>query len=226
LPRARTAPTRSPIFSEELFRLLGRDPAGTRVVSCHLGGGASVCALRDGRSVDTSMGLTPLEGLVMSTRCGDLDPGIVLRLLRQGRSVDETEDLLYRRSGLLGLSGRSGDLRDLEPAAEAGDRGAALALEIQAYRARKHIGACAAALGGIDALAISGAPAEHWPSFRRRVLRGLEFLGVQLDECRNDAAGPDAPASPRCRRRPRTGLARSRRRGATDRPGRRRAAPR
>jgi acetate kinase len=180
--------------SRELFRLLDRDPAGTRVVSCHLGGGASVCALRDGRSVDTSMGMTPLEGLVMSTRCGDLDPGIVLHLLRQGRTVNEVEDLLYRRSGLLGLSGRSGDLRDLEPAAAAGDRRASLALELQAYRVRKHIGACAAALGGLDALAVSGAPAEHWPSFRGRILGGLEFLGVQVDERRNRAAGPDVPA--------------------------------
>jgi acetate kinase len=180
--------------SRELFRLLGRDPAGTRVVSCHLGGGASVCALWEGRSVDTSMGLTPLEGLVMSTRCGDLDPGIVLHLFRQGRTVDEVQELLYRRSGLLGLAGASSDLRDLEPAAAAGDPRAALALDIQAYRVRKYVGAYAAVLGGIDALVLSGALAENWPTLRRRVLSGLEFLGVQLDDDRNRAAGPNAPA--------------------------------
>jgi acetate kinase len=180
--------------SRELFRLLGRDAAGTRVVSCHLGGGASVCALWEGRSVDTSMGLTPLEGLVMSTRCGDLDPGLVLHLFRQGRTVDEVQELLYRRSGLLGLAGTSSDLRDLEPAAAAGDQRAALALDIQAYRVRKYVGAYAAALGGIDALVLSGALAENWATLRRRVLSGLEFLGVQLDDSRNRAAGPDAPA--------------------------------
>jgi acetate kinase len=176
----------------ELFRRLGRGPEGTRVVSCHLGGGASVCAVRDGRSVDTSMGLTPLEGLVMSTRCGDLDPGVVLRLFRN-RTADEVQELLYRKSGLLGLSGTSGDLRDLEPAA-AGDERAGLALEVHAYRARKYIGAYAAALGGIDAVVLSGALAENWATLRARVLRDLEFLGVRLDEARNQAAGPDAQA--------------------------------
>jgi acetate kinase len=140
------------------------------------------------------MGFTPLEGLVMSTRCGDLDPGVVMHLFRQGRSVGDVQDLLYRRSGLRGLSGASGDLRDLEPAADAGDPQAALALKIQGYRVRKYIGAYAAALGGLDAVALSGAPAEHWASCRRRALEGLDFLGIRLDEDRNRAAGPRAPA--------------------------------
>jgi acetate kinase len=130
----------------------------------------------------------------MSTRCGDLDPGVVLHLFRQGRTVDEVQELLYRRSGLLGLSGASGDLRDLEPAAAASDPRAALALDIEAYRVRKYVGAYAAALGGIDALVLSGALAEHWAPYRRRVLSGLEFLGVRLDEDRNRAAGSDTPA--------------------------------
>jgi acetate kinase len=107
------------------------------------------------------MGLTPLEGLVMNTRCGDVDPGVVLHLFRQGRTVDEVQELLYRQSGLLGLSGTSGDLRDLGPAAAASDPRAALALDIQAYRVRTYVGAYAA-LGGIDALVLSGAPAENW----------------------------------------------------------------
>jgi acetate kinase len=178
----------------ELFHLTGRGPEGARVVSCHLGGGASVCAVRDGRSVDTSMGLTPLEGLVMSTRCGDIDPGVVLHLFRGGRTADELQELLYRESGLLGLSGTSGDLRDLEPAAAAGDPRATLALAIHAYRARKYLGAYAAALGGIDAVVLSGALAENWASLRRRVLAGLEFMGLLLDDARNNEARPDAPA--------------------------------
>jgi acetate kinase len=178
----------------ELLRLLGRDAAGTRVVSLHLGGGASACAVRDGRSIDTSMGLTPLEGLVMSTRCGDLDPGVVLALVRRGMSADQVEELLYRRSGLLGLSGTSGDIRDLEPAAAAGDGRAESALAAAAYRVRKYVGAYATALGGLDAVVLSGALAENSPTFRARVLGGLDWLGVRLDDARNRAAGPDAPA--------------------------------
>jgi acetate kinase len=182
--------------AERLLECLGRDAAGTRLILCHLGGGASVCAVRDGRSIDTSMGLTPLEGLVMSTRCGDLDPGLVLHLIRrQGMTPDSVEELLYKKSGLLGLSGRSDDIRDLEPAAAArGDRRAALALEVQAYRARKSIGAYAAALGGVDAVALSGALAENSAALRGRVLGGLEFLGVHLDAGRNDDAGPATPS--------------------------------
>ncbi|HET6574405.1 MAG TPA: acetate/propionate family kinase [Fimbriiglobus sp.] len=178
----------------ELFRLLGRGPAGTRVVSLHLGGGASACALRDGMSLDTSMGLTPLEGLVMSTRCGDLDPGVVLALVRGGMTADQVEELLARKGGLLGLSGTSGDIRDLEPAAAAGDRRAGLALEAAAYRVRKYVGAYAAALGGLDAVVLSGALAENSPTFRARVLAGLVWLGVRLDDARNRAAGSDEPA--------------------------------
>ncbi len=178
----------------ELSRLLGRGPACTRVVSLHLGGGASACAVRDGRSIDTSMGLTPLEGLVMSTRCGDLDPGVVLALVRRGMTADQIEELLYRKSGLLGLSGTSGDIRDLEPAAADGDGRAGRALDVYAYRVRKYVGAYAAALGGLDAVAVSGALAENSPTFRARVLDGLEWPGVRLDDARNRAAGPDAPA--------------------------------
>jgi acetate kinase len=177
--------------AERLHECLRRDAVGTRLILCHLGGGASVCAVRDGKSVDTSMGLTPLEGLVMSTRCGDVDPGLVLHLIRRkGLTADGLLELLYRKSGLLGLSGRSDDIRDLEPAAASGDGRAALGLEAQAYRVRKYIGAYAAALGGVDAVALSGALAENSAALRTRVLRDLEFLGIHLDEGRNRAAGP------------------------------------
>jgi acetate kinase len=180
--------------AEWLLECLGRDAVGTRLILCHLGGGASLCAVRDGKSVDTSMGLTPLEGLVMSTRSGDVDPGLVLYLIRRkGLTADEVLDLLARKSGLLGLSGQSGDIRDLEPAAANGDPRAALALEIQAYRVRKYIGAYAAALGGVDAIALSGALAENSAALRARVLGDLGFLGILLDATRNRTAGPTAP---------------------------------
>jgi acetate kinase len=177
-----------------LLQCLRRAAAGTRLISCHIGGGASLCAVRDGQSVDTSMGLTPLEGLVMSTRSGDVDPGLMLHLIRKrGMAADDLEELLLRKCGLLGISGQSDDIRDLEPAAARGDRRAALALEVHAYHARKYIGAYAAALGGLDALALSGALAENSVALRGRVLGGLEFLGIRLDAARNRAAGPAAP---------------------------------
>ena len=169
-------------------------PAPARMISLHLGGGTSACAVRDGRSVDVSMGFTPLEGLVMSTRCGDLDPGLLIHLIRNGHTADDLETLLYRKSGLLGVSGTSDDIRDLQPAAAAGDARAELALELFAHRARKYVGAYAAVLGGVDAIVLSGALAENSPPFRGRVLRGLEWLGAEIDPGRNDGAGPDAPA--------------------------------
>jgi len=182
-------------ISERLLQCLGRDAPGTRLITCHLGNGASVCAVRDGRSVDTSMGLTPLEGLVMGTRCGDLDPGLVLHLLRAcGMTPEEVEDLLQHQSGLRGLSGRTGDARDLEQAAAGGDRRAELALEIFAYRVRKYLGAYAAALEGLDAIAFTGGIGEHSAVMRARICRGLEFLGLLLDSDRNRLADSRQPA--------------------------------
>ncbi len=172
--------------SGRLLECLGRGIEGTRVITCHLGNGASVCAVRDGKSVDTSMGLTPLEGLVMGTRSGDVDPGLVLYLLRgRGMTADAVDDLLNHRSGLLGLSGRSGDVRDLEQAASTGDKRSELALECFAYRARMYLGAYAAALEGLDAVAFTGGIGEHSVSMRERICRRMEFLGLQLDAERN-----------------------------------------
>ncbi|HEX6096995.1 MAG TPA: acetate/propionate family kinase [Thermoanaerobaculia bacterium] len=162
-----------------------------RHVICHLGSGASVCALLDGRSVDTSMGLTPLEGLVMGTRAGDLDPGVVLHLLRQGHSAEELDDLLNHRSGLLGLSGRSADVRELEQAAREGDPRAELALDLFAYRVAKYVGAYTVVLGGLDALTFTAGIGEHSPSMRTRICHRLGFLGVTLDEEKNRAARTD-----------------------------------
>ena len=178
--------------SGRLLECLGRGPEGTRLITCHLGSGASVCALRDGLSVDTSMGLTPLEGLVMGSRSGDVDPGLLLYLMRtQGMTAEQIDDLLNHDSGLKGLAGK-GDVRDLEQAAEAGEARAELALEIFAYRVRKYLGAYAAALGGLDAVAFTGGIGEHSAAMRGRICRGLDFLGLWLDDDRNVAAGKDA----------------------------------
>ncbi len=178
--------------SRGLLECLGRGPEGTRLITCHLGSGASVCALRDGLSVETSMGLTPLEGLVMGSRSGDVDPGLLLYLMRtQGMTVEEVDTLLNYDSGLKGLAGK-GDVRDLEQDAGAGEGRAELALEIFAYRVRKYLGAYAAALGGLDAVAFTGGIGEHSADMRGRICRGLDFLGLWLNDARNAAAGNDA----------------------------------
>ncbi len=169
---------------------LGRPLRELRLVSLHLGNGASACALEHGHSVETSMGMTPLEGLVMGTRCGDLDPGAVLALVRD-RGVDEVDRLLNRESGLAGLSGRGNDLRDIEAAAAAGDDRSRLAIAVFAHRARKYIGAYAAVMGGLDAVVMTGGIGENSVTIRRRVLQRLSFLGIDLDEDRNADARVD-----------------------------------
>jgi acetate kinase len=168
-------------------RLTERLGAGRRLILCHLGNGASICAVQDGRSVDTSMGLTPMEGLVMGTRSGDLDPGALLYLLRNGRTEKELDELLNRRSGLLGISGRSGDMQEIQKAADGGDERAALALDLFCYRVAKYVGAYAAVLGGVDALAFSAGIGEHSAIVRERVCARLAFLGIDLDPAANRA---------------------------------------
>jgi acetate kinase len=181
--------------SQRLLKCLGRDAVGTRLITAHLGNGASICAIRDGKSIDTSMGLTPMEGLVMGTRSGDVDPGLVLHLTTAlGMSPEDVNEMLNHRSGLLGLSGRSGDVRELQQAAAAGDARAEGGLESFAYRARKYIGAYAAVLGGVDAIAFTGGIGERSPDMRARICRGLEFLDVRIDRDSNDrATGGDEP---------------------------------
>jgi acetate kinase len=178
--------------SGRLLREMGRSPAGSRLITCHLGNGASVCAVRDGKSIDTSMGLTPLEGLVMGTRSGDVDPGLVLHLLRaEGMSADEVDRLLNQESGLLGVGGHA-DMRDVLKAAGQGDERAGLALEMFAYRVRKYIGAYAASLEGLDAVAFTGGIGEHAAEVRARIIEGLGWLGLKLDPARNRAAGKES----------------------------------
>ncbi|MGQ9599714.1 MAG: acetate/propionate family kinase [Anaerolineae bacterium] len=158
-----------------------------KIITCHLGEGSSVCAIEHGRSIDTSMGLTPLEGLVMVTRSGDLDPAIGTYLMRKGLSADEIEELLNRQSGLKGLSGLSGDTREIAAAANAGDAKALLAAEVFAYRLRKYIGAYYAVLGGLDVLVFTGGIGENAAGVRALACQGLWGLGILLDAVKNRA---------------------------------------
>jgi len=162
-----------------------RDLEGLRQIVLHLGNGASCAALRSGRPVDTSMGLTPLEGLVMGTRGGDIDPGVLLHLLHVGLPVDELDDLLHHRSGLQGLAGRQ-DMRDLVSARDAGDPAAQLAYDVYVHRLRKYVGAYLAVLGGADQLVFTAGVGEHQASVRADVLDGLSALGLTVDPALND----------------------------------------
>jgi acetate kinase len=183
-------------------QLLGRPVEQLRLVTCHLGNGCSITAIERGRSVDTSMGLTPLEGLVMGTRSGDIDPAIPAFLERVRRmTIGEVDALLNKRSGLLGLSGTSNDVRTLLAAEQAGDRRAALALEVYCYRVRKYVGAYTAVLGDVDALVFTAGVGENSPVMRARIVAGLGPLGYRLDAERNaqargvalDVAAADSP---------------------------------
>jgi acetate kinase len=164
--------------SARAAEMLGKPPEECRLITCHLGNGCSICAVQGGRAVDVSLGFTPIEGLVMGTRCGDIDPGVVFHLMRaKGMSLEQVEDLFIRRSGLLGLSGRSNDMRDLVEAAAAGHARARLAIDVFCYRAKKYIGAYWAVLGGADAVVFTGGIGENRAEIRRQILGGLESLG-------------------------------------------------
>jgi acetate kinase len=172
---------------EELGRVAGAAQAGRRVILAHLGNGASLAAVKEGRSQDTSMGFTPAAGLVMSSRSGDLDPGIASFLARrEGMSAAKFQDMVNHQSGLLGVSGTSSDMHDLLGRASRDPR-AAEAVDLFCYQARKWIGAYAAALGGLDTLVFAGGIGENAPSVRARICEGLGFLGVRLDPRRNRA---------------------------------------
>ena len=170
--------------------LLGKRPADVNIVSFHIGNGSTVTAVQRGVPIDQSLGFsTGGEGLVMGTRSGDLDPIVPLHLMRHaGLGADEVEDIIYRRSGVLGLSGRFVDRRDVIAAAEAGDERAALALDVECYRIKKYLGAYAAAMGGLDAVVFTAGVGENSPLHRARSCEGLDFLGISIDPARNEAA--------------------------------------
>lgn len=166
---------------------LDRDPAEVNLITLHLGNGASMAAIRGGVSVDTTMGLTPLEGLVMGTRCGDIDPAVVFHLARvSGLDIDHIDDLLNKRSGVLGMSGRQ-DMRDLGAAAADGDAAAALALDVYCYRIRKYLGAYSAVLGRVDALVFTAGVGENHATVRAMSTAGLSSLGIEVDAAANEA---------------------------------------
>jgi len=173
-------------------KMMGQDLSELKIVTCHLGNGASVAAVKNGKSVDTSMGLTPLEGLVMGTRCGDIDPAIIPFLLeKEDMTASEIDNILNKESGLLGVSGVSSDSRDVEDAAAEGNHQAEIALELFDYRVKKYIGAYTAAMGGVDAIVFTAGIGENSIDTRANILSGLEYLGVELDKEANDCRGKE-----------------------------------
>jgi acetate kinase len=179
--------------SRRAVEMLGCEPAGTRLVICHLGNGCSLAAVRDGVSIDTTMGFTPLDGLVMGTRSGSVDPSLLTFVQRRrGISAEEMDRLLNHESGLLGVSGLSSDMRQIDKAAETGHAGARLALDVFLHRLRQLVGAMAASLGGVDALVFTAGIGEHSATVRAAACRGLEFLGLELDAAANAGCRPDA----------------------------------
>lgn len=172
---------------EFVMEQLGSNASGDRIVIAHLGNGASMVAVKGGQSIETTMGFSPTGGLVMSTRCGDLDPAIVLYLLRhENMDPEQINKMINKQAGLLGISGLSSDMKELLDA-EAQNPDAALAVDSFCYKAKKSVGALAAALGGLDRLVFTGGIGENAPAVRRRICSGLEFLGIDLDARRNDA---------------------------------------
>lgn len=176
--------------------MLGAKLKDLRVITCHLGNGASLCAVGGGKSLDTTMGLTPLAGLIMGTRCGDIDPAIIQFLIeKEGVSLAETMEILNRKSGVLGISGISGDFRDLEEAALSGHQRSRLALEMFSYSVSKAIGSLIPSIGGLDALVFTAGIGENSPDIRRRVCASFKYIGVSLDEEKNSVKGKEMEIS-------------------------------
>ncbi|MBN2430977.1 MAG: acetate kinase [Acidobacteria bacterium] len=173
--------------SQRACEINGRNFKNCTMISIHLGNGASMAAIRNGKSVDTSMGFTPLEGLVMGTRCGDIDPAIILHIMRQEKlSLHEADNLLNKFSGILGISGRSSDMRDIEELYFAGDKQAHLVINIYAYRIKKYIGSYFAVLNGVECIVFTAGIGENSPLIREKCLEGLDHLGIVLDKKKND----------------------------------------
>lgn len=176
--------------AQSVAALMGKDITELKTVTCHLGNGSSIAAVQNGKVVDTSMGFTPLEGLAMGTRCGDVDPAILPFLMKkEGMSVEDIDNYINKKSGVLGISGVSSDFRDIEGAAEDGNERAQLALDIFAYRVRKYIGSYVAAMGGVDAIVFTAGLGENSVSMRASIMEGLEFLGTKICPERNNVRG-------------------------------------
>lgn len=175
--------------AKKACRLLNMDFKTSKIITCHIGNGASVTAIKGGKSFDTSMGFTPVDGLIMGTRCGSIDPGAVLYIAdKEGLNSNKLNDLINKESGLLGLSGVSSDMRDVKSAARAGNERAKLAIRMFDLRVKKFIGAYAALLGGVDLIVFTGGVGEHDRSFRASACEGLEYMGVEFDSEANQLA--------------------------------------
>ena len=183
--------------SARCAEILGKDPSELKIVSCHLGNGSSITAVDGGKSVDTSMGLTPLAGLPMGTRSGDMDAGVIEFIANKyGMNVSEAVNMLNKKSGVLGISGVSSDFRDLDNAAAEGNSRAALAIEVFEYKVRKMIAEYAAAMGGVDAVIFTAGVGENSADMRLNFVKGLEFMGIEIDPEKNNIRGEERIVSP------------------------------
>ena len=180
--------------SAEMIKIMGGDPAGTKIVTCHIGNGSSISAVKDGKCFDTSMGFTPLEGVMMGTRCGSIDPAIVTFIMdKKNYTAKEVDNYLNKKCGFDGISGVGSDSRDLERAIGEGNERAKLAYDMLCYQIKKYIGAYSAAMGGINAIVFTAGIGEHSPIIRETALSGLEYLGVKLDKERNTFGHSSVP---------------------------------
>ena len=176
--------------SEKAADIVKKDIKNLKIISCHLGNGASLCAIKNGKSFDTTMGFSPLDGLVMGTRCGSIDPSIPLYLIKNNKlSVEEVDNILNKKSGVLGISNVSSDFRDIEEEAKKGNKKASLALDIFHYRIKKQIGAYIAALNGVDIIIFTAGVGENGPETREAILKDMDFLGIILDKEKNKVRG-------------------------------------
>lgn len=178
--------------SQRVCEFLGVEPKGKKIITCHVGNGGSITAVKDGKSVDTSMGLTPTEGLMMGTRCGDVDPGALIFLMdKHNLSSKDMLNMVNKESGLTGVSGVSSDMREITVAAKQGNEKAILSLEMYEQRITKYVGAFAAEMGGVDIIVFTGGVGEHQSSTRANVCNPLRFMGVEIDDAANDANNGD-----------------------------------
>lgn len=178
--------------SQRVCEFLGVEPKGKKIITCHVGNGGSITAVKDGKSIDTSMGLTPTEGLMMGTRCGDVDPGALIFLMdKHNLSSKDMLNMVNKESGLAGVSGVSSDMREITAAAKQGNEKAILSLEMYEQRITKYVGAFAAEMGGVDIIVFTGGVGEHQSSTRANVCNPLRFMGVEIDDATNDANNGD-----------------------------------
>jgi acetate kinase len=176
--------------SQRAAEMMGQHMSNLRIITCHLGNGSSLAAIKYGKAIDTSMGFTPLEGLVMGTRCGEIDPAIIPFLMKkEGMTPDQMDEYLNKKSGVLGISGVSSDFRDIEDAAGEGNERAQLALDVFAYKVRKYVGGYVASMGGVDAIVFTAGLGENSIEMRDKICNGLEYLGTRIDHAKNNVRG-------------------------------------